>query len=111
MLDGADLAVSATTSPHFTLTAEQVAAMRQPPRLLLDLAMPRDIEQAAGEDARVTLLNLDDLGDLGDPTPRRARSRSASLGGGAGVLRLVWLPAGAARDRGDQGHGARPPAF
>lgn len=66
ILDGADLAVSATTSPHFTLTAEQVAAMHNPPRLLLDLAMPRDIEQAAGADARVTLLNLDDLGDLGD---------------------------------------------
>ena len=68
ILDGADLAVSATTSPHFTLTAEQVAAMHNPPRLLLDLAMPRDIEQAAGADARVTLLNLDDLGDLGDPS-------------------------------------------
>ena len=67
VLDGADLAVSATTSPHFTLTAEQVAAMQSPPRLLLDLAMPRDIEQAVGEDRRVTLLNLDDLGDLGDP--------------------------------------------
>ncbi len=66
VLDGADLAVSATTSPHFTLTAEQVAAMQSPPRLLLDLAMPRDIEQAVGEDSRVTLLNLDDLGDLGD---------------------------------------------
>ena len=66
VLDGADLAVSATTSPHFTLTAEQVAAMHNPPRLLLDLAMPRDIEQAVGEDGRVRLLNLDDLGDLGD---------------------------------------------
>ena len=66
VLDGVDLAVSATTSPHFTLTAEQVAAMQSPPRLLLDLAMPRDIEQAVGEDGRVTLLNLDDLGDLGD---------------------------------------------
>lgn len=67
ILDGADLAVSATVSPHFTLTAGQVASMKAPPRLLLDLAMPRDIEQAVGADERVTLLNLDDLGDLGDP--------------------------------------------
>ncbi len=66
VLEGADLAVSATTSPHFTLTAQQIGDLRQPPRLLLDLAMPRDIEQAAGEDARVTLYNLDDLGDLDD---------------------------------------------
>lgn len=64
VLEGADLAVSATTSPHFTLTAQQISDLHRPPRLLLDLAMPRDIEQAAGEDARVTLYNLDDLGDL-----------------------------------------------
>ena len=76
-LDGADLAVSATASPHFTLTAAQVAGMNKPPRLLLDLAMPRDIEQAVGEDSRLTLLNLDDLGDLGDPneTERAAVGR------------------------------------
>lgn len=76
MLDGADLAVSATTSPHFTLTAEQVTAMRNPPRLLLDLAMPRDIEQAVGEDGRVRLLNLDDLGDLGD---HNAEARAVAM--------------------------------
>lgn len=76
VLDGADLAVSATTSPHFTLSAEQVAAMKKPPRLLLDLAMPRDIEQAVGEDGRVRLLNLDDLGDLGD---HNAQDRAAAL--------------------------------
>lgn len=64
-IEGADLVVSATTSPHFTLTAEQVAALKNPPRLLLDLAMPRDIEStAASEDT--TLFNLDDLGELGD---------------------------------------------
>ena len=74
-LEGADLAVSATASPHFTLTAVQVAAMAQPPRLLLDLAMPRDIEQAVGQDGRVTLLNLDDLGDLGD---HNAAARAAA---------------------------------
>lgn len=66
VLEGADLAVSATTSPHFTLTAQQIRDLRQPPRLLLDLAMPRDIEQSVGEDVRVTLYNLDDLGDLDD---------------------------------------------
>ena len=76
VLDGADLAVSATTSPHFTLTAEQVTAMHNPPRLLLDLAMPRDIEQAVGEDGRVRLLNLDDLGDLGD---HNAEARTVAM--------------------------------
>lgn len=77
VLESADLAVSATTSPHFTLTAQQVSALHQPPRLLLDLAMPRDIEQAAGEDARVTLYNLDDLGDLDDS--RNAAAKQAAV--------------------------------
>ena len=79
VLEGADLAVSATTSPHFTLTAQQISDLRQPPRLLLDLAMPRDIEQAAGEDARVTLYNLDDLGDLDDSRNAAAKQAAARI--------------------------------
>ena len=64
-VDGADVAVSATTSPHCTLSAAQVAAMLCPPALLIDLAMPRDIEEGVKNDPRVTVWNLDDLGDLG----------------------------------------------
>ena len=64
-IEGADLVVSATTSPHFTLTAQQTAALSHPPRLLLDLAMPRDIESAAAS-GHTALFNLDDLGELGD---------------------------------------------
>ena len=64
-IEGADLIVSATTSPHFTLTAAQMQTLLCPPRLLLDLAMPRDIESTAAG-AQTALFNLDDLGDLGD---------------------------------------------
>lgn len=64
-IEGADLVVSATTSPHFTLTAAQMQTLLCPPRLLLDLAMPRDIESMAAG-AQTALFNLDDLGDLGD---------------------------------------------
>lgn len=64
-IEGADLVVSATTSPHFTLTAAQMQTLLCPPRLLLDLAMPRDIESTA-VGAQTALFNLDDLGDLGD---------------------------------------------
>ncbi|MDO4270839.1 MAG: glutamyl-tRNA reductase [Eubacteriales bacterium] len=63
ILDGADLAVSATTSPHFTVPAAERGALARPPRLLIDLAMPRDIEPA--QDERTTLWNLDDLGGPG----------------------------------------------
>lgn len=78
-LEGADLAVSATTSPHFTLTAQQIDGLREPPRLLLDLAMPRDIEPAAGEDTRVTLYNLDDLGDLDGSQNEAARQAAGRI--------------------------------
>lgn len=64
-IEDADLVVSATTSPHFTLTAAQMQTLLCPPRLLLDLAMPRDIESTAAG-AQTALFNLDDLGDLGD---------------------------------------------
>ena len=64
-IEGADLVVSATTSPHFTLTAAQMQTLLCPPRLLLDLAMPRDIESTVAG-AQTALFNLDDLGDLGD---------------------------------------------
>ncbi|MDY3710854.1 MAG: glutamyl-tRNA reductase [Agathobaculum sp.] len=76
LLDGADLAVSATTSPHCTVTAAGVSALLRPPALLIDLAMPRDIEQAVADDGRVTVWNLDDLGDLGEPG---ADERAAAL--------------------------------
>ncbi len=66
LIDGADLTFSATTSPHYTLSAEQIRAMERPPRLLVDLAMPRDIDSAAADDPRVTVWNLDDLGRLED---------------------------------------------
>lgn len=72
-IDGADLVVSATTSPHFTLTAVQVGAMAHPPALMMDLAVPRDIEQGAAQDNRTVLWNLDDLGDFGTHhAPERA---------------------------------------
>lgn len=64
IIDGADLVVSATTSPHFTLTQEQVQAMQTPPQLIVDLAMPRDIDDGISQ--VTTVYNLDDLGQLAD---------------------------------------------
>lgn len=56
-----DLVVSATSSPHPTLTADQLAKAASLPRLFVDLAIPRDIEPAVGDLDNVTLLNVDDL--------------------------------------------------
>lgn len=60
VIDGADLVLSATTSPHFTLTRAQIAQMHQKPKLLVDLALPRDIEPTAS--TLTSVYNMDDLG-------------------------------------------------
>lgn len=55
-----DLVVSATASPNFTLREEQFQELSlAKPLLLLDLAVPRDIEPSIGERERITLYDMD----------------------------------------------------
>lgn len=61
-MDGCDILLSATTSPHYTVTAEQLSSLSAVPPVLIDLAIPRDIETEAGQLPGVTLYNIDDLG-------------------------------------------------
>ena len=64
-LDRADIVVSSTGAPHQLLGAEELAAVmaerRARPLLLIDLAVPRDIDPACASIAGVTLANIDDL--------------------------------------------------
>jgi glutamyl-tRNA reductase len=61
----ADVVISSTTAPHAILTTdlmEQVMEQRQQRSLLLiDIAMPRDVDPAVGHLPGVHLYNLDDL--------------------------------------------------
>ena len=61
-MEGMDLVLSATTSPHYTVTAWELAELAHPPKVLADLAIPRDIEPAVGGLPGFTLYNVDDLG-------------------------------------------------
>ena len=61
-MEGADLLISATTSPHYTVGEAEYRQAARPPRLLADLAIPRDIQPRVGELPGVTLLNVDALG-------------------------------------------------
>ena len=61
-MEGCDLVLSATTSPHYTVTAEPFQALAHPPAVLVDLAIPRDIQPEIGAMPGVTLLNIDSLG-------------------------------------------------
>lgn len=62
LLPHCDIVVSATTSPNFTLTAEQIRTTETKPGLILvDLAVPRDFEQEIGSIDKVTLYTIDDF--------------------------------------------------
>jgi glutamyl-tRNA reductase len=61
----ADIVISSTSSPHLLLGAAELALVanerRGRPLLLIDLAVPRDIDPDCGELADVTLLDIDGL--------------------------------------------------
>jgi glutamyl-tRNA reductase len=64
-LERADVVVSSTASPHAIIEAEELAevmALREGrPLLLVDLAVPRDVDPACGELEGVQLLDMDAL--------------------------------------------------
>jgi glutamyl-tRNA reductase len=63
-LERADMVVSATSSPHLLLGSQElveVVGKRAEPMLLIDLAVPRDIDPACGDIEGVSLYDIDDL--------------------------------------------------
>lgn len=73
-LQRSDVAISATSAPHFVLTADVVADSAQGrtgPLLLIDIATPRDIDPSAGELPGVQLFNIDDLKSISDRNLRK----------------------------------------
>ena len=61
-MEGCDILLSATTSPHYTVTMEQLNRLSAPPAVMVDLAIPRDIQPEAAQLDGVSLYNVDDLG-------------------------------------------------
>lgn len=61
-MEGCDILLSATTSPHYTVTVEQLNQIPSLPAVMVDLAIPRDIQPEAGQLPGVSLYNIDDLG-------------------------------------------------
>jgi glutamyl-tRNA reductase len=64
-LERADVVVAATSSPHLLIEAEDLAEVLQTrggrPMLLIDLAVPRDIDPACSHLPEITLYDIDDL--------------------------------------------------
>ncbi|MCW3064663.1 MAG: glutamyl-tRNA reductase [Solirubrobacterales bacterium] len=94
----ADMVVASTASPHPILgeeeMAEVVAAREGRPLLMIDLAVPRDIETACGELSGVTLYDIDDLQAV---INRNRRVRQAEARRAEGIVEeeiqhfAVWL--------------------
>jgi glutamyl-tRNA reductase len=82
-LERADIVIASTSSPHSLVGAEDLAvvmeARRGRPLLLIDLAVPRDIDPDCGELPGVTLLDMDGLQRQvrSHLTVRRAEARRA----------------------------------
>ena len=78
----ADIVISSTAASHFIIKKsmlERVMDGRDKPLLIIDLALPRDIEPAAAHLEGVTLYNMEDL-DLvieGNMVKRRKEARKA----------------------------------
>ncbi|WP_298483903.1 glutamyl-tRNA reductase [uncultured Ruminococcus sp.] len=66
-IDGADIVLSATRSPHYTVTAEQLEALEKKPAWIMDLALPRDVEESCRQVPGVECRNLDDFENGTEP--------------------------------------------
>ena len=77
-MEGVDALVSATASPHYTLTLAQLQAMRQPPKVAVDLAVPRDIDPACA--GMLRCYDTDTLGAGGPGSPEELMAMRAIAG-------------------------------
>lgn len=78
-LDRADVIISATSSPHYTVTAglaaEAMKTVRD--RLFIDIAMPPDMDEAVGRLEHCRLIAIDDFRELAGENNRRKQEALA----------------------------------
>ena len=77
----ADIVISSTAAPGFvidrTVVERAIGARASRPLLLIDIAVPRDIDPAAGQLAGVHLCDIDELQAVAERNMRRRRSAVA----------------------------------
>jgi glutamyl-tRNA reductase len=77
LLKTVDIVVTATAAPRAIITGESARGAlprgRKSPLLIVDIALPRDVEPSVGEIENVFLYNLDDLQQVVDSTIERRR--------------------------------------
>lgn len=73
-LEYADIVISATRSPHYTITADQLLAVQHKPQYLIDLALPRDIAEDCKQVEDICCWDLD---NFSEPAEQNLALRSA----------------------------------
>lgn len=77
LLANVDIVITATAAPHAIITRETATRAlprgRKHPLLIVDIALPRDVEPAVGDLVNVFLYNLDDLQQVVDSTIERRK--------------------------------------
>ena len=107
-----DVVISATGSLDFVVTRTDVAGVARGgrPLLLLDAALPRDVDPAVRDVAGVTLADMSDLDRVAEVNRQRRKQEAARVGGhrrggSDAVPRVVGLAAGGADAGGPAGAG------
>jgi glutamyl-tRNA reductase len=115
-IEAADIVVSATNSPHHIVERDDIAQVMETregrPLLLVDIAVPRDIDPACREIAGVSLHDIDDVQQIAE---RNASGREAEAKRAERILEAEqdrferWLDSlevvptiAALRERGDE---------
>jgi glutamyl-tRNA reductase len=79
LLKTLDIIITATAAPHPVITRELVEGAlprkRRRPLLIVDIALPRDVEPSVGDINNVFLYNIDDLQQVVDATIERRRAQ------------------------------------
>jgi glutamyl-tRNA reductase len=76
-----DIVISSTSAPHYVLDSARLeplmSAREQRPLLLIDIAVPRDIDPAVNELENVFLYNIDDLQSIADASLKQRQEEIA----------------------------------
>lgn len=72
LLDQVDVVITSTSAPHLVLMKEHIKKVSSP-LIILDIAMPRDVEAAVSELENVELYDVDDLKDISDKNSKKRK--------------------------------------
>ncbi len=81
LLKQADAIISATTSPHFIIKKETLRCVISRKLLIVDLAIPRDVDPRVREVENIELFNLEDLSSIVQKNLEKKRLEAEKIRG------------------------------